>query len=41
MSGLIDLTELEAAIKPDTALVSMMWANNETGSCRPCLERVT
>lgn len=29
--GLIDLAELEAAIKPTTILVSIMWANNETG----------
>lgn len=29
--GLIDLGELEAAIKPNTILVSVMWANNETG----------
>lgn len=30
--GLIDLAELEAAIKPTTILVSIMWANNETGT---------
>jgi cysteine desulfurase len=29
--GRIDLAELEAAIKPSTILVSIMWANNETG----------
>ncbi len=29
--GLIDLAELEAAMKPTTILVSLMWANNETG----------
>jgi cysteine desulfurase len=29
--GQIDLEELERAIRPDTALVTMMWANNETG----------
>jgi len=29
--GLIDLNELENAIKPTTILVSVMWANNETG----------
>ena len=29
--GRIDLNELEAAIKPNTILVSIMWANNETG----------
>lgn len=29
--GLVDLAELEAAIKKETILVSVMWANNETG----------
>ncbi|HRP84490.1 MAG TPA: IscS subfamily cysteine desulfurase [Saprospiraceae bacterium] len=29
--GRIDLAKLEAAIKPETILVSIMWANNETG----------
>lgn len=29
--GLVDLAKLEAAIKPNTILVSIMWANNETG----------
>ncbi|HMQ49793.1 MAG TPA: aminotransferase class V-fold PLP-dependent enzyme [Saprospiraceae bacterium] len=29
--GRIDLDELNAAIRPDTILVSVMWANNETG----------
>src|SRR6266508_3832351 len=33
--GNIDLGELEAAIRPETALVSMMWANNETGVLFP------
>jgi len=33
--GNIDLAELEAAIRPHTALVSMMWANNETGVLFP------
>jgi cysteine desulfurase len=37
--GKIDLAELEAAIRPDTALVSMMWANNETGVLFP-IERI-
>jgi cysteine desulfurase len=33
--GNIDLAELDAAIRPETALVSMMWANNETGVLFP------
>lgn len=33
--GLIDLDELDAAIKPNTILVSIMWANNETGVIQP------
>jgi cysteine desulfurase len=30
-TGRINLEELEAAMRPDTILVSIMWANNETG----------
>jgi cysteine desulfurase len=33
--GQIDLAELESAIRSDTALVSVMWANNETGTMFP------
>jgi cysteine desulfurase len=33
--GNIDLAELGAAIRPETALLSMMWANNETGVLFP------
>jgi cysteine desulfurase len=33
--GNLDLAELEAAILPGTALVSIMWANNETGVVFP------
>jgi cysteine desulfurase len=33
--GNTDVAELEAAIRPETALVSMMWANNETGVLFP------
>lgn len=29
--GMLDLDELKAAIKPNTIMVSVMWANNETG----------
>ncbi|WP_013323679.1 cysteine desulfurase NifS [Gloeothece verrucosa] len=37
--GLIDLDELEAAITGNTALVSVMYANNETGVIFP-IERI-
>lgn len=33
--GLVDLEELEAAIRSDTILVAVMWANNETGVIQP------
>ena len=33
--GDLDLGELEAAIRPETTLVSIMWANNETGVVFP------
>lgn len=36
--GLVDLAELEAAIKKETILVSIMWANNETGVIQPMKE---
>lgn len=36
--GLVDLAELEAAIKPETILVSIMWANNEIGTIQPMKE---
>jgi cysteine desulfurase len=34
-TGQLDLEQLEEAIRPDTALVSAMWANNETGVLFP------
>lgn len=36
--GMIDLDVLEAAIRPDTILVAVMWANNETGVIQPMKE---
>src|SRR5206468_11273395 len=36
--GLIDLKELEAAIKPTTILIAIMYANNEIGVVQPVRE---
>ena len=36
--GIIDLKELEAAIAPDTILIAIMYANNETGTIQPIKE---
>lgn len=36
--GLIDLKELEAAIKPTTILIAIMYANNEIGVIQPIKE---
>ncbi|PKQ45959.1 cysteine desulfurase family protein [Confluentibacter flavum] len=40
-SGLIDLAELQKAIRPDTILVSVMYVNNETGVIQPIKEIAT
>lgn len=37
-NGLIDLKELEAAIKPTTIVVAIMYANNEIGVVQPVKE---
>ena len=37
-NGALDLAELSAALSDDTALVSIMWANNETGVIFPVEE---
>lgn len=37
-NGLIDLAELQKAIRPDTILVSVMYINNETGVIQPIKE---
>jgi cysteine desulfurase len=34
-NGLLDSSQLEAAIKPDTVLISVMYANNEIGTIMP------
>jgi cysteine desulfurase len=37
-AGLVDLEQLEAAIKKETKLISVMYANNETGVIQPIKE---
>lgn len=34
-SGVLDAQTVARALRPDTACVSVMWANNETGTCLP------
>ncbi|HET8781561.1 MAG TPA: aminotransferase class V-fold PLP-dependent enzyme, partial [Pyrinomonadaceae bacterium] len=34
-NGLIRLDDLDAALRPDTVLVTVMWANNEIGTIQP------
>lgn len=36
--GLVDLDDLQRAIRPDTALISIMHANNEVGTIQPLIE---
>ncbi len=36
--GLVDLEQLERAIRPDTILISVMYANNEIGTIEPIKE---
>jgi cysteine desulfurase len=36
--GLVDAAAVEAAIRPDTALISVMMANNEAGTIQPIAE---
>ena len=36
--GLVDLNRFEQALRPDTAIASVMWANNETGVLSPIAE---
>lgn len=33
--GLIDFDELRAATRPETSIITIMWANNEIGSVQP------
>jgi len=36
--GLVDPGEFEAALRPDTALAAVVWANNEIGTVQPIAE---
>ena len=36
--GIVDLEQLEKAIRPDTILISVMYANNEIGTLQPIRE---
>jgi cysteine desulfurase len=37
-SGIIDLEQLEQSIRPNTIMISIMYANNETGVIQPIRE---
>lgn len=37
-NGIVRLEDLNAAIRPDTVLVTLMWANNEIGTIQPIRE---
>ncbi len=37
-TGVVDPAEIERAIRPETALISVMYANNETGTIQPITE---
>jgi len=38
VDGLVDLTELEKSLRPETVLVSIIYANNEIGTIQPIRE---
>lgn len=38
-NGIVDPSEIERALRPETILVSVMWANNEIGTIQP-VERI-
>ena len=37
-NGIVRIDDLRAALRPDTVLVSVMWANNEIGTIQPVRE---
>ncbi|MEK7160498.1 MAG: cysteine desulfurase family protein, partial [Patescibacteria group bacterium] len=36
--GIVELTEIQKAVKPNTVLISLMYANNEIGTIQPVAE---
>ncbi len=36
--GLVNIEDLKAAIRPDTCLITIMFANNEIGTIQPVAE---
>ncbi|MDQ3387818.1 MAG: cysteine desulfurase [Actinomycetota bacterium] len=36
--ALVDLAEFESALRPDTAIAAVVWANNEVGTVQPIAE---
>src|SRR5918992_4535364 len=39
--GLVDPAEFESALRPETALAAVVWANNEVGTVEPVQELAT
>jgi cysteine desulfurase len=37
-NGIVRIDDLDAAVRPDTVLVTLMWANNEIGTIQPIRE---
>jgi cysteine desulfurase len=37
-NGIVRIDDVDAAIRPDTVLVTLMWANNEIGTIQPIRE---
>lgn len=37
-NGIVSMADLERSLRPDTTLISLMWANNEIGAIQPVAE---